>query len=124
IYQNYAVYSFTESDLSDNTKATVTANTSSIGSPTWTLRTVGGTGAVHHSVASDSDGTNLKIYVNNKESVSAVYAKRMMSLEDGTWVLYPGSSLKFMPELGKVRSVDGAAEINVKIGDKISWEPI
>ncbi len=71
-----------------------------------------------------SDGTNLKIYVNNKESVSAVYAKRMMSLEDGTWVLYPGSSLKFMPELGKVRSVDGAAEINVKIGDKISWEPI
>jgi S-adenosylmethionine hydrolase len=70
------------------------------------------------------NGSRLKIYVNGKETVEAIYTKRMMSLDDGMWVLYPGSSLNHMPELGKVRCKDGAEVLGVKIGDKISWEVI
>jgi S-adenosylmethionine hydrolase len=69
------------------------------------------------------DGTRLKIYLNGKEKISAVTAQRMMDFDDGTWVLYPGSSLG-LPELGKVRSKNGATELNAKIGDIITWKAI
>lgn len=77
-------------------------------------------GAIHKY----KEGTKLRIYKNGKKSIEAVYAKRMMSLDDGTWALYSGSSLNHMPELGKVRYKNGAEELDVKIGDKITWKVI
>lgn len=69
------------------------------------------------------DGTKVKIFVNEKESTIAVISKRMMNQNTGTWVLYPGSSMS-LPELGKVRCKDGARELNVQVGDVITWEKI
>ena len=69
------------------------------------------------------EGTNVKIFVNGEKSVNAITSVRMMNHDTGTWVLYPGSSMG-LPELGKVRCTDGAKELNVKIGDAITWEKI
>lgn len=69
------------------------------------------------------DGTKVKIFVNGKDSVDAVISERMMNYDTGTWVLYPGSSMT-LPELGKVRCKDCTKEINVQIGDVITWEKI
>lgn len=69
------------------------------------------------------DGTKVKIFVNGKESTVAVISERMMNQNTGTWVLYPGSSMD-LPELGKVRCKDGVKELNVRVGDIITWEKI
>ena len=69
------------------------------------------------------DGEILKVSVNGIYKVDAVFSKRMMSREDKDWVLYPGSSLDSMPELGTVRYTDGYKEIGVSVGDVITWEP-
>lgn len=69
------------------------------------------------------EGTRMKIFVNGKESVDAITSVRMMNHDTGTWVLYPGSSIG-LPELGKVRCTDGAKELNVRVGDIITWEKI
>lgn len=58
----------------------------------------------------------------NEKTINAVYAKRMMSREDGEWVIYPGSSLG-LPELGKVRE-NGTQELGTKIGDRIIFKKI
>ena len=68
------------------------------------------------------DGEVFKVSVNGSYKVDAVFSKRMMSREDKEWVLYPGSSLDSMPELGTVRYADGYKEIGVKVGDIITWE--
>jgi S-adenosylmethionine hydrolase len=68
-----------------------------------------------------NDGDKLTVNVN-KKILQAVYAKRMMSQETGKWVMYPGSSFG-LPELGKVRE-DGAKELDVKIGDRITFKKI
>lgn len=68
------------------------------------------------------EGEILDIYVNENKKIEAVFTHRMMNLKDNTWCLYPGSSLDGMPELGKVRSLNGAKEIGVKIGDIITWK--
>lgn len=67
------------------------------------------------------EGDKLKVNVNG-EILTAVYAKRMMSRETGEWVIYPGSSFG-LPELGKVRE-NGAKELNVKVGDIITFKKI
>lgn len=69
------------------------------------------------------NNTELKVMINNRESLKAVLSERMMNLETGTWVLYPGSSMG-LPELGKVRCKGGADEINVKVGDIVTWEKV
>ena len=69
------------------------------------------------------DGTKVKIFVNGKESIVAVISERMMNQNTEAWVLYPGSSMG-LPELGKVRCKDGAKELNVQVGDIITWEKI
>jgi S-adenosylmethionine hydrolase len=69
------------------------------------------------------DGSNVKIYANGKALTIAVISKRMMDYDTGTWVLYPGSSMG-LPELGKVRCVDGAKELGIKVGDLITWKQI
>lgn len=68
-----------------------------------------------------NEGDKLEISIN-KKTLKAVYAKRMMSRETGEWVIYPGSSFG-LPEFGKVRE-NGAKELNVKIGDIITFKKI
>jgi len=68
-----------------------------------------------------NEGDKLEINVN-KKTLKAVYAKRMMSRETGEWVIYPGSSFG-LPEFGKVRE-NGARELNIKIGDIITFKKI
>jgi len=70
------------------------------------------------------EGQKFKIYKNGKYAVDAVFASRMMSLDDKKWVLYAGSSLKSLPELGTVRYKDGFKEINAQVGDVITWKLI
>jgi S-adenosylmethionine hydrolase len=76
---------------------------------------------IKSSLTNYSEGTKFQIFINGKKSVIAIMSKRMMNHDDGTWVLYPGSSLG-LPELGKVRCKDGARELNVKVGDLITWK--
>ena len=71
-----------------------------------------------------SEGQKFKIKINGKERITAIFSKRMMSNEDNEWVLYSGSSLNSMPELGKVRNKEGYKELGVEIGDKITWVPV
>lgn len=68
-----------------------------------------------------NEGDKLEVSVNEK-TLKVVYAKRMMSRETGEWVISPGSSFG-LPELGKVRE-NGAKELNVKIGDMITFRKI
>lgn len=68
-----------------------------------------------------NEGDKLEINVSGK-TLKAVFAKRMMSRETGEWVIYSGSSFG-LPELGKVRE-NGAKELNVKIGDIITFRKI
>ncbi len=63
-----------------------------------------------------NDGDRLTVDISGT-SLSAVYAKRMMSRETGEWVVYPGSSLGLL-EIGKVRQ-NGANEIGSKVGDVV-----
>lgn len=66
-------------------------------------------------------GDKLEVNINGK-ILKAVYAERMMSRETGEWVIYPGSSFG-LPEFGKVRE-NGARELNIKIGDIITFKKI
>lgn len=68
-----------------------------------------------------NEGDRVKVNINGRV-IQAVFAKRMMSRETGEWVIYPGSSLS-LPELGKVRE-NGAKDLNVKIGDIITFKKI
>lgn len=69
------------------------------------------------------EGTEMRMFINGQESVTAITSKRMMNYDTGTWVLYPGSSMG-LAELGKVHCKDGAKEIGVKVGDLLTWEKI
>ncbi len=70
------------------------------------------------------EGCRIEILVNNDYKCDAVYSNKMKSMPDGTWVLFSGSSLDSMPELGKVRSKNSAEELSVTEGDVISWRAI
>lgn len=70
------------------------------------------------------DGTKFKIFKNGKYILDAVFADRMMSKDDKEWVLYNGSSLDSMPELGTVRYTEGYKDIKVNIGDVITWKKL
>ena len=65
----------------------------------------------------------VKIFKNNKFLLEAKYADRMMNNKDKEWILYNGSSLDF-PELGTVRYKNGYKDMDIKIGDIITWEII
>ncbi|QQS61473.1 MAG: SAM-dependent chlorinase/fluorinase [Candidatus Moraniibacteriota bacterium] len=69
------------------------------------------------------EGTKVRIFVNGNESIEVITSARMMDHDTGTWVLYPGSSMG-LPELGKVRCTDSARELNIRVGDVITWEKI
>jgi S-adenosylmethionine hydrolase len=68
------------------------------------------------------EGEKLKFFVNNVYAVDGIYTEKMKQQKDNTWVLFTGSSLSGLPELGKVRSQNSAKELNVIEGDVISWE--
>jgi len=68
------------------------------------------------------EGDLLDIYVNQEKRLTAVFTDSMKNLADDTWTIYRGSSLSNLPEIGKVRSLETARELDVKIGDIISWK--
>lgn len=70
------------------------------------------------------EGSKFKIFKNAVYVFDAVFAKRMMNLDDKEWVLYSGSSLNGLPELGSVRYKDGYKEIDARVGDVVTWEKI
>lgn len=70
------------------------------------------------------EGAVFRVSVNGVYKLDATFSKRMMSRGDKEWILYAGSSLNGMPELGTVRYVDGYKEMGIKIGDIVTWEPL
>lgn len=69
-----------------------------------------------------TEGEKLKICINGKSVTDAIYTEKMKRQPDGSWVLFPGSSIGGLPELGKVRSPHSANELSVKIGDVVTWK--
>jgi len=67
------------------------------------------------------EGTKVDIYLNSIKKLEAVCAERMMDYNDGQWVLYNGSSLNHLPELGRVRMDTSDKDLNAKVGDIITW---
>ena len=65
---------------------------------------------------------NIKIYVNNQYKLDAIFTQKWKTQQPGTWVLFPGSSLGGIPELGRVRAKNSAIELGVEEGDLITWE--
>ena len=62
----------------------------------------------------------VSIRTSRGHEFTAIFDNRMMNNPDNSWVLYPGSSLWGLPELGKVRA-NGAAELGIIEGDKIDF---
>ncbi len=67
------------------------------------------------------EGDRYEVIINN-EVFGAIYCRRMMSQETGTWVFFPGSSFGLY-ELGKVRQY-GAHSIGAQIGDVIKFKKL
>lgn len=61
------------------------------------------------------EGQQLKVILPCGTHLSAVYGRRMMDHPDGTWVVYPGSSLD-LAELGEVRGL-GLRRFDLRAGD-------
>jgi S-adenosylmethionine hydrolase len=70
------------------------------------------------------DGTRFRVFVNGIYKLDATFSNRMMNRDDKEWVLYKGSSLHGMPELGTVRYKKGFEDMEFKIGDVVTWEVI
>lgn len=70
------------------------------------------------------EGQRLQISVNDIPCCEAIYSDHLKCHPDGIWVLFKGSSLGGLPELGKVRSQNSAKTLNVKVGDQISWKAL
>lgn len=63
------------------------------------------------------DGEPLSVRLPDGTLLDAVYGRRMMDSPDGTWVVYPGSSLA-LAEVGEVRG-PGMRRFDVRPGDAI-----
>ncbi|WP_327367125.1 SAM-dependent chlorinase/fluorinase [Streptomyces sp. NBC_01217] len=66
-------------------------------------------------------GERLRVEVDGRY-IEATYGRRMMDFDDGSWVVYPGSSLG-LHELGQVRR-QGAQAIGWRVGDSIHLQRI
>lgn len=64
------------------------------------------------------EGEKVKIVINGNKTMYATYLNRLMNGEDGSIVIYPGSSLNML-EIGKVRDPNGLKKSGIKIGDEI-----
>lgn len=71
-----------------------------------------------------NEGDLLKIFLNEKFILTAHYTEKMKLQKDGEWVLFTGSSLYGLPELGRVRSLNSSAELGAKEGDIITWDKV
>lgn len=71
-----------------------------------------------------AEGQKLLISINNERHIEGIYSQNLKTHADGTWVVFTGSSLNGLPELGKVRSLNSAEEVNVKVGDTVRWKAI
>ncbi|MFC0437370.1 SAM-dependent chlorinase/fluorinase [Kutzneria buriramensis] len=80
-----------------------------------------GTAKFTGDLPSTEDGARYLVTVG-ETVIEAVYAHRMMSLDDGAWVLFPGSSLG-MYELGRVRRY-GLDPHRTTVGDVLRIEQI
>ncbi len=69
-----------------------------------------------------NEGTQLSIYINGRRKGKAIFTRCMKNLPTGTWTIYPGSSLRNLPELGQVRQLGSASKLGIKIGDKIVFK--
>lgn len=65
------------------------------------------------------EGTKVRIFINNKFQVNAIFTISMKNLPDNTWATYPGSSLDNLLELGIVRG-DTTEKLPLKIGDVVT----
>jgi len=70
------------------------------------------------------EGDKFKVFVNGDYKLDATFSNRMMSRDDKEWIIYKGSSLHGMPELGTVRYKKGFEDMGFKIGDIVTWEKI
>lgn len=70
------------------------------------------------------EGEALEVFLNGKFAVKAHYTEKMKLQKDGNWVLFTGSSLYGLPELGRVRSQNSAAELGAQEGDVITWRKV
>ncbi|QQS61459.1 MAG: SAM-dependent chlorinase/fluorinase [Candidatus Moraniibacteriota bacterium] len=70
------------------------------------------------------EGQRFKIFINSEEKFEAKFSNRMMTQDDKDWVLYAGSSIHSLPELGTVRYSEGYKEFYIKIGDRVTWTTI
>lgn len=70
------------------------------------------------------DGDRFQVFKNGKYILDAKFADRMMSKDDKEWVLYGGSSLNGMPELGTVRLKSGYKDFDIQIGDILTWQKL
>lgn len=66
----------------------------------------------------------VQIYINHIPRLVATYTEKMKTRPDGSWVLFNGSSLYGLPELGCVRSQHSANELPVVEGDLITWKKL
>jgi S-adenosylmethionine hydrolase len=75
-------------------------------------------------IKNTKENMKYKVYINSKKFVIATFSKRMMNQPTNTWTIYPGSSLNSLLEIGKVRNINGAKELNAKIGDIVTWRKL
>ena len=65
-----------------------------------------------------AEGDRFEVSVNGM-TIEAVFGRRLMSFDSGTWVLFPGSSFGLY-ELGCARSL-GAVNLGTSVGDILTW---
>lgn len=75
----------------------------------------------HDPLAHFQEGQLVKIYINGQYRLNARFFTEWKSQREGEWVLFPGSSFDGMPELGRIRSKNSAAELQVVEGDRVAW---
>jgi len=68
------------------------------------------------------EGDKVNIFLNGLKHFEAMYSKRMMSKKTGEWVIYQGSSLGGLIEIGQVRKHNTFESLGISIGDNIFVE--
>jgi S-adenosylmethionine hydrolase len=65
------------------------------------------------------EGSHVTVNSTAGDRFEAIFTHRLMSLDDGQWVIFRGSSLFGLPEIGRVRT-NGAASLKCGIGDRVT----
>lgn len=80
-----------------------------------------GNAKIFYKIKNAKNGDRYRAHINNK-TISLIYWERMMSENDGEWIIYPGSSLG-LAEIGEVRK-GGFLSIDAKPGDVVKIEKL